>query len=236
MLISKKFIVAIAAAGATALLFASFAGAETASNPPSSPAPRMTVEIGPAGRALLRGTLVSVGSGSLVVKSWGGNWTVNVADGAEVLPKVTGNVSDISSFVVGDTIGVNGTAASDAAWTINAKIVRNWTIKKTEKTNKKEAQKTEKSGRQAGTGKTFEGTASNIASDSLSLAVGSQTYTIKVSSTTNVVNKKFLKISLNSIKDGDKVRVFGSASDNEITAQVVRDISLPAQPAPKSNQ
>lgn len=235
---NKSLAIVLTTAGVAALALASIAGAQTtftASSAPdanqhASPAPKMSLEIGPAGRALLRGTLVSVGSGSIVVKSWGGNWNVNVPQGAEVLPRVTGNSSDISSFAVGDQIGVNGTAASDAVWTINARIVRDSTARKTENQNRKEIRNVEKSGRQAGAGKVFEGVASNVASDSFSLAARGENYTVHVSSATNVVNRNFLKIGLNSIQNGDKVRVFGSASSTDITAQVVRDASLPAKP------
>lgn len=84
----------------------------------------MVVQIGPKGEVLLRGTLVSATAGAITVKSWGGVWTVNIPSaGAEILPAAVNN--DVTKFVVGDFIGVQGFMSASESWTINAKVVRN---------------------------------------------------------------------------------------------------------------
>lgn len=100
---------------------------DTAVTPVSSvrTAQPMVLEIGPAGRTLLRGTVVAVGTNSLTVKSWGGDWVVNVSASTKLAPR-----TDIAQFAVGDFVGVNGTVSQSAAWTIDATLVKNWTERK----------------------------------------------------------------------------------------------------------
>jgi len=197
---------------------------------PSSQA--MVVQIGPGGNALLRGTVGSVGPNTLTVKSWGGNWTVSIGSSTTVTPHEDA-ANDLSDIKTGDFVGVQGTANSSAAWTIDAKLVRDWTSRKTAqqetKTNLQAVRSTEKTGRENGVGKVFEGTASNITATSLTLTTTAGTaYTVNVSSTTKLVDKKFHTLSaLTLVQAGDHTRVFGTASDTTITAQVVRDTSLP---------
>jgi hypothetical protein len=102
-------------------------------NPPPTvnpPRPRepVIIQIGSEGGALLRGTVDSVGAGSIVVKSWGGKWTVRIGINTQILPKVAGDISNLSSnFKAGDFVGVLGRIADSPDWTINATFVRNWT-------------------------------------------------------------------------------------------------------------
>lgn len=83
----------------------------------------MILQVGPKGEVLLRGVLVSATAGVITVKSWGGVWTVNIPTTAEVLPVAVNN--DVTKFVVGDYIGVQGYMSTSESWTINAKVVRN---------------------------------------------------------------------------------------------------------------
>lgn len=83
----------------------------------------MILQVGPKGEVLLRGVLVSATAGVITVKSWGGVWTVNIPTGAEVLPVIVNN--DVTKFVVGDYVGVQGYMSTSESWTINAKVVRN---------------------------------------------------------------------------------------------------------------
>jgi hypothetical protein len=66
-----------------------------------------------------------------------------------------------------------------------------------------------------------------VNSDSFTLKSGNKTYTIKTTESTRVLNRKWEKISLSDIKQGEKVRVLGLVSNLEITATTVRDISIP---------
>jgi len=87
--------------------------------------PPKMVEIGPQGKALLRGTVKSTTATTVTVTSWGGDWVVNTTD-------------DTSKFMAGDFVGVQGTVSTAAAWTIDASLVRNWTAKREAVTEKKE--------------------------------------------------------------------------------------------------
>ncbi len=109
----------------------------------------MVLQIGPKGEVLLRGTLVSASTGVITVKSWGGVWTVNIPAGAEIMPTAVNN--DVTKFVIGDFIGVQGYMSTSENWTINAKVVRDHNsvigkpmkIEGTESTYPKDVQKQE---------------------------------------------------------------------------------------------
>jgi hypothetical protein len=91
---------------------------------PAQKAQLMVLEIGPAGNVLLRGTVSAVNGSTLTVKSWGGDWTVNAAS-AQMMP-----TASATQFEVGNFVGVQGAINTGAPWTIDAKLVRNWTDKK----------------------------------------------------------------------------------------------------------
>lgn len=74
--------------------------------------------------------------------------------------------------------------------------------------------------------RTIPGVVSSVSDNSLEIKSGNKTYAVELSSTTRILNLKWNKISLGDIKNGDKIRVFGTVSSNKITAQTVRDISL----------
>lgn len=232
MVYKRKVAFVFALAGGT-LLLASLAGAQTTSTsgtatPPLTPKVQQVVEINPAGRALLRGTVVSVGSGSLVVKSWGGNWTVNVTDATEVIPKATGTSADLSKFSAGDFVGVNGSIIEGQAWTIEAKVLRNWTIRQESKQERKEVRQEVKIERSEGA-RIYVGTAGSVGTSSLTLTERQTSYTVNVAADAKVLNRNWLKINLSDIRNRDLVRVFGVASGTTITASVVRDTSLPVR-------
>ncbi len=86
---------------------------------------QVMLQVGPKGEALMRGTIIAVGATSLTVKSWGGDWTVNVSADTNLSP-----LSDITQFVVGGFVGVKGMVSQSASWTIDAKILHSWTAKK----------------------------------------------------------------------------------------------------------
>ena len=190
----------------------------------SRPRP-MVVQIGPNGNTLLRGTIKTVGTDSLLVTSWGGDWMVNVSSSDAkiiVIPKV-----DISQFKAGDFVGVQGSVNQSSAWTVDAKIIRNWTERKEMQAMKQEIKQMMK----AQTPKNWQGTASNVnvAGRSFTLTIEGTAYTVNVTADAKIVNKKYLAISLADIQNGHTVRVWGPSSETTITASVVRDDSLPAE-------
>lgn len=179
----------------------------------------MIVQIGPKGRTLLRGTVSTVGASSLIVKSWGGDWVVNISASTKLTPR-----SDIAQFNSGDFVGVQGSVNQSAVWTIDATLVRNWTDKQENQMIKKEIKEMMK----AQSPRNWQGTASNInvSARTLALTVDGTAYNVNIATTAKVVNKMYLALDLSSIKDGDTVRVWGPLSDTTITAHVVRDISV----------
>ncbi len=195
---------------------ASFTLAQTPSSTPN-PAGKMVLEIGPEGRTLLRGTVDSVGTNSLVVKSWGGNWTVNVSSSTKLMP-----TTDLSKFQKGDFVGVQGTMDTNAAWTVNANLVRDWTIREQVKTNEKEVRQMIKDMKP----RNFQGLASAVSSNSFTLTSDGVAYTVNLTTNAKIFNQKFLAMAFADIKNGDTIRVYGTLLGTTITASVVRDIFI----------
>ena len=85
------------------------------------------VTITAKGDITLRGTVQSVSSTSLTVKTWGGVWTINIGPSTTLLP-----TNDLSKMLVGDFVGVIGTVSQDSQ-TVAATYVRDWVTKPTPK-------------------------------------------------------------------------------------------------------
>ena len=180
---------------------------------------KMVVEIGPTGRTLLRGTVTAVGASSLTVKSWGGDWIINIASTTKLMPG-----SDMTQFQVGDFVGAQGVTSTTAVWTVDATLVRNWTARVTMQDTRKEIKDLMKSM----TPRNWQGVVvGDVNADgSFKLKIGEVTYDIKLVTGAKVVNKNYIAISSGAIKLGDTVRVYGPATDTTITASVVRDVSI----------
>jgi preprotein translocase subunit YajC len=69
-------------------------------------------------------------------------------------------------------------------------------------------------------------TVTAINSDSLTVKSDSKKYTVNISSNTRILNKKWEKINLSNIQEGDKIKIAGNISDTIIAANTIRDISL----------
>ncbi|MBI3633210.1 MAG: hypothetical protein HY226_02875 [Candidatus Vogelbacteria bacterium] len=125
----KKIVISSLIVSSLAIGFIAFANTDTTTptttntptvaTVPSIPAQPMVLQIEPKGNALLRGTIDSIASSSLVGKSWGGNWTVNFSSSTKLMP------NDIAQFKAGDFIGVQGIVNQASPWTIDATIIRN---------------------------------------------------------------------------------------------------------------
>ena len=234
---TKKYMVALAlgvvlVAGATSLVLAedtaSVKANITVNALVSYPQP-MIVNIGPRGNVLLRGTVSAVGSNTLTVKSWGGDWVVNISSATKLAPG-----SDMSQFKVGDFVGLHGVVNQNAAWTIDATLVRNWTVRKAVTEIRKEIKTI--------AAKNWQGVVSNVNTDAKSFTltidgkgVDGVSYAVTITSDAKVVNQNCTSISFGDIKNGDKIRVWGPAVDTTITASVVRNISIASEfglPAP----
>ncbi|MDD5463851.1 MAG: hypothetical protein PHP62_01780 [Candidatus Moranbacteria bacterium] len=74
--------------------------------------------------------------------------------------------------------------------------------------------------------RTIPGIVDIISSDSLTITKGNKTYTVAIPLTARILNRKWNAMPFSDIKKGDKVRVFGTVSGANITAQTIRDISL----------
>ena len=183
--------------------------------------PAMVLNVNPNGKILLRGTVQSVGTNSITVKSWGGDWVVNVSTSTKLMPE---GVS-LSDFKVGDFVGVHGSTSTTATLTVDATLVRDWRVKEESQMMKKEI----KGMMEAGTPRNRQGAASNInvPAKSFTLTMEDKTFTVNVTADAKIVNKNYITITFGDILVGDTVRVWGSLSDTTITASVVRDVSIP---------
>jgi len=154
---------------------------------------------------------------SLTLTSWGGDWTVKTSSDTKIMPG-----GDMSKFKVGDFVGAQGTVDTTAAFTVNAKLVRDWNLKEEiheeSKENKKEIKDI--------MGRNWQGTVSNIGTGSFTLTIKGVAHTVTVASGAKIVNEKFMTISLADIKNDDTVRVWASANGTALTAYVVRDVSI----------
>ncbi len=182
--------------------------------------PEMIVQVGPNGKATLRGTIKTVGSTSLTVTSWGGDWMINIPAGTNVMP-----VTDLTKFTVGDFVGVQGSVNQSAPWTIDAKIVRDWNLKQLQETNRQEVKQI----MQEGMPKNWQGTVSSVSTSSFSLTIDGTAYTVNLAANAKIVDQRYSTISLANIKNGDTVRVFGTLSGTTLTVLVVRDTSIGGQ-------
>ncbi len=184
----------------------------------------MVLQVGPGGRALIRGTVASASNGSLTVNGWGGVWTINVPSSASVYPAAAnGSVAD---FQPGDFIGAEGAVDTSASWTINATLIRDWTMRKT--VNAQEQQnRTQVKQLMNERPRVYVGTASNVSATSLILTSKSGTaYTVNIEAGAKILNRSWTSISVTSIQSGNTVRVYGINSRGMISATVVRDITL----------
>ena len=224
---SKKMMAALGIVGFLASAGAAFAQTTTPTTTTTA-APtaseQMTLQIGPKGNTLLRGTVSAVSTGSVTVTSWGGDWTVNVPTTASVLPQ--GNA--ISDFKTGDFVGVQGTVDSSAGWTVNASLIRDWTARAAVaaqvKTNVQAVHTTMSSGPRV-----VQGTISNLDATAqtftLTNAAGTA-YSVSLSSGAKILAKNWATLDLSKVTSGDTVRVYGAVSSSSITASIFRDVSV----------
>ena len=172
----------------------------------------MIVQVNQNGRALLRGTIKSVGTNSLVVTSWGGDWTINTSSTTRILPE-----SSMSGWKAGDFVGIHGSVRENAVMTIDVTLVRDWSARKEIKELK-----------DAVNPRNWQGVVSNMnaASSTMTLTVDGTAYTVNIVAGAKIVNKNYVPITLANISNGDSVRVWAIRSGTTLTAYIVRDTSI----------
>ncbi|MDE1919585.1 MAG: hypothetical protein KGH56_02680 [Patescibacteria group bacterium] len=225
----KKTIAAFGIIGSLAFAGTAFAQtttteAQATTAAPAASAQRMLLQIGPAGKVLLRGTIGSVSSGSITVKSWGGDWTVNVPTSARVLPQGAA----ITDFKAGDFVGVQGSVNQGASWTVDATLVRDWTARQALnqeiKSNVQAVRETMTSGP-----RTIQGTVSNLDSTAqtftLTNAAGTA-YSVSLSSGAKILARNWATLDFGKVSNGDTVRVYGTVASSAISASIFRDVSV----------
>lgn len=82
----------------------------------------LLIRVNPDGTLIMRGTVVSVGPSSLIVRSRGGSWTIQMSSST----KIVGKAASLTSFATGDFVGVAGTISELTDWTVDAGVVRYW--------------------------------------------------------------------------------------------------------------
>jgi hypothetical protein len=208
-------IAAIAAGAVLALTGASVALAQANA--------QMSVGINANGKANVTGVVQSVASSSLTIKSWGGTWTVNVTGTTNVNPHV-GAVNDLSNVKVGDTVSVQGTAASDSL-TLTATSINDPAMTKM---LNKERQDNQKAIRDLRPKNLFSGLVSGVAGASFTLTPNKgAALTVNTNASTTFENNNFLTLSgITALTAGDRAQVYGARASTTVTAQIVRDLSL----------
>lgn len=212
--------------------------------PPSTTTPPVMqkgewkLEIGPAGRTLMRGHIDSVTADSLKIRTWGGVWTVRVLPGAEITPRVGIQLFDLNRFQPGDYVGISGTIVRDLPLTIDARVIRNWTEKREialeKKQNHEFLKRLIKDDRISDslTGRVFEGTVGSISGTSFTLSDRGVATTVETNGETRFVDRNYLTMTFGNIAVGDRIRIYGDVtSSSTILARIVRNTSLPVIPS-----
>jgi len=122
--IKKYWVYGLVLTGAVVGLGALGALAQTGPSSNSGPGSSgpVILNIGPNGNTLLRGVIKSVGTDSLVVTSWGGDWNIKVMPTTQII-SLNRTLAD---FQVGNFAGVLGTTSQDGDFVVEARIVRSW--------------------------------------------------------------------------------------------------------------
>ncbi len=188
----------------------------------STPTRQMVLQVGPAGKILLRGTIDAVSTTSITVKSWGGDWIINVPASAQVMPQGVA----LSSFQQGDFVGVQGTINSSTSWTVDATLVRDWTARQA---LNQQIQANVQSVQQmmAGTPRTIQGTLSALSGQTFTLTASNGTaYSVSLASGAKILAQNWATLDFTKVNNGDTVRVYGTVSSSTISASIFRDVSV----------
>ena len=217
--IAGGFVLAVAAFVAVGMM-------TLAARAATSAAQDQVLRVDAAGKVLVRGTVSAITANTVTVKSWGGEWTANVGADTQILPNITGN--DFAKFQVGDYVGVQGTVRQDAAWSIDATLVRDWTYRTVAAAEQKQNRASASQTMKTNAPKNYVGIAGAMSSGAFALTVGDVVNSVEVAPDAEIVNRNWIAIPLEHIREGDTVRVWGVNASGTITAKIVRDVSIPA--------
>ena len=176
----------------------------------------LEVHINDNGSVLVRGAKVTAVSGTTItaITEWNGasmSWNINT-DATTKFIELKNGQSSVSDVKVGDFVSFSGNLMAGSAFTVQAKQVKNWSVAPKVKTTVE--------------GK-LESIAGTTAPTTFTLKSGDKVYTVKVSTTTSVLNNKWLLTQLTNFQVGNQVRVHGMVNaDNTIDATVVRNVSI----------
>jgi hypothetical protein len=184
----------------------------------------LVVQIGPAGNALIRGTVTNVGTDSLSVKSWGGGWTIKIDSNTKFLPQGL----TLDQIKAGDLVGLNGKVNSEEILTVHATLIRDWTEKKIIKEEVKQNIKEVREIKKETTPRINTLTVGSIdqTNNSITATMNGQTITVKINNA-KLIDRNWRSITLDKIQTNDTIRVYGILSGNTLDASVIRDISVP---------
>ena len=206
------------------LASAGIAFAQTTATSFTATARPTVLQVNRNGGVLMRGVVTSVATDSVVVKSWGGDWTVNVPSSAKVMPQ---GVS-VSSFQVGDFVGVLGTVESNTSLTVDATLVRDWSARQAltqqTRTNVQTVRQME-----SARPRVVEGTLSSLDATAQTFTLTNTkgtAYAVSLSSGAKILARNWATLDLSKASNGDTVRVYGTVSGSTISALVFRDVSV----------
>lgn len=184
------------------------------------------LQVSSGGRVLLRGTIDAISSGTLTVKSWGGDWTIDVATtSTKVLPYG----ATLSSFQQGDFVGVLGTVSQSSGFTVNATLVRDWTARQALNQQIRQNIQAVRQEKRSMTPRNYQGTLSNLdaSTGTFTLTTGAGTnYTVSLTSSAEVLKRNWVTLNFNQVQNGNTVVVWGPMASSTISASVFRDLSM----------
>lgn len=222
----KKTIIISGAALTLALatsVFAQVATPVAVVAPVSVPGQQMVLHVEANGKVLLRGTVDAVSTNALTIKSWGGDWTINVPASAEVLPAA----ATLANFKVGDFVGVQGLVNQSAAWTVDATLVRDWTERQALTQEIRQNVQSARQEMQANTPRTLQGTVSNLSGQSFTLTTSNgASYSVSLTADAKILMNNWLTLDFSRVQNGDIVRVWGPVSSSTVSASIFRDTSI----------
>jgi hypothetical protein len=191
---------------------------------PTNPHPMpLIVEIGPAGNALIRGTVTNIGTDSLTIKTWGGTWTIKIDSNTKFAPQGL----TLSQIQTNDFIGLNGKVNSEETLTVDATLIRDWTEKKIIKEETQQNKKEVKQIIEAAKIRILTAVTIDATSKTLTANLNNQTITIKLADNAKILDRNWRTITLDKIQVNDTIRTYGTLSGTTLEASVIRDISIP---------
>lgn len=167
-----------------------------------------TVQINPNGNVTLRGTVASVGGASIVMKSWGGDWTVNVGAGVKLNSRANGVIA-LTDIKVGDVVMVQGAMKTGAGLTVDARQIKDQFI--------------------PDRSVLIRGTIASVGTNVLTVKSGEVTWTVNTTDATKFTSKFVAATTLAAMKVGDEVTASGVLAAGATTtfiATEVKDTSL----------